>query len=166
MDGLRGEGMARRRERLAQLKKGPGVFRYNGKAVDSESIPTPLRNGRNQPVFDGSGMPVVDSSGRQVYERAGTIVRDSKGQPVLGGQPKVKTIPIEVFKLWGVDFPAGEPVEISDPQLALKLRCLAYFEELEAIDVAEEDDADEKPKRKRSRSAKKEIEAEQSESES
>ena len=135
----RGEGNEKRKDRLAKLKKGPGVFVYDGLGFDVEAIPTVLKIGRNVPVLDSEGMPVVDDSGRQVFEKQGKIVRDSKGQPVLGGVPKIKKTPLDVFEVRGMKFPKGEPVEVKDPSIALKLRCLERFEEVEAIEVVEAD---------------------------
>src|SRR5690348_1242330 len=101
----RGEGNRKRKDRQAQLKKGPGVFVYDGKALDHSCEPTPLLTSGKQPVFDASGMPVADRSGRQVYERAGQFVRDNKGNLVLGGPPKISTKPIATWTIGGVDFP-------------------------------------------------------------
>lgn len=139
----RGEGNAKRKERLAKLKKGPGVFVYDGSLCDTESIPTPLLVGKAQPVFDARGMPVVDKTGRQQYAPAGQFVRDESGQPVLGGTPKTVTRQLSTFKLRGFEFPAGKPVTVSDSALALKLRGMNGFEEVEAIQVETEPDAGE-----------------------
>lgn len=146
----RDEENAKRKQRLAKIKRGPGVFVYDGSHYDTNWIPTVKMTGREVPVLDGSGFPVMDGSGRQVYQRAGTPVRDDKGRPVLGGEPKVERIRLETVKIWGVDFPEGVPVEVKDTSLALKLRCLTAFEEIEP--KAEE--PIEKPKRKPGRPAK------------
>lgn len=126
----RGEGFAKRRERLAQLKRGPGTFVYDGSGCDTEMVPTPLLAGRDEPVLDDSGMPVIDASGRQVFRKAGTYVRDTSGNIVLGGVPKIVRKPIEVFVLQDVRFPTGEPVLVTSASLALKLRGMSCFEEL------------------------------------
>lgn len=128
---LRGDGNETRKKRLEKIKKGPGVFVYTGEAVDHEWEPTVLKVGRNVPVFNAHGMPVLDASGRQVFEKQGRIVRDEKGNPVLGGEPKKTTKKIETYSIRGVDFPEGEKIAVSDPSLALKLRCLGFFEEIE-----------------------------------
>ena len=142
----RGEGNMRRKDRLAKLKKGPGVFVYNGSSFDHESIPTPLLTGRNEPVLDANGMPVMDSSGRQVYQRAGSFVRGPKGEVVMGGVPKIKRTKIDVFKIRGVEFPEGERVTVEDPQLALKLRGMDAFDEVEP--EVEEETPEEAPKKR------------------
>jgi hypothetical protein len=130
----RGEGSAKRKERLARQKKGPGVFVYNGKGFDAEWHPTPLLVGKDEPVLDAGGMPVLDAVGRQVFKPAGQYKRDSKGHIVMGGVPRTEKKPIAVFELWGVKFPAGVAVSVEDPALALKLRRLAVFEEVEELE--------------------------------
>jgi hypothetical protein len=134
----RGEGNAKRRERLARQKKGPGVFVYNGKAFDTEWHPTPLLVGKDEPVLDSGGYPVLDSSGRQVFKPAGQYKRDSKGHIVMGGVPRVEAKPLPVFVVRGIEFPAGKKVAVDDPSLALKLRCLGMFDEAEADEADDE----------------------------
>jgi len=131
MAALRGEGNATRRDRLAKLKHGPGVFVYDGGGFDTECIPTPKKHGKKTPVLSDDGMPVLDQSGRQVFERAGTLVRDMSGRPVLGGEPKVNRIPLEVLKVAGIALPTGEPVKVDDATVALKLRCMSLVKEIE-----------------------------------
>lgn len=126
----RGEGSAKRRERLAQLKRGAGTFVYLG-GHDVEFQPTPLKIGRNEPLLDESGMPVVDGTGRQVFKPAGGIARDSTGKPMLGGDPKVVRHKLDELNVRGVVFPKGKPVKVEDAALALKLRCMQSFEEVE-----------------------------------
>lgn len=142
----RGEGMQRRRDRLAKIKKGPGWFVYTGDAVATEYSPTPLLYGKQVPVLLENGMPAIDGSGRQIFEVAGSAVRDSVGRPMLGGPPKVTRHEIATYKLRGVSFPKGEPVRVDDEDLALKLRCLGkvIFEEVEPVQV-EEAEGDELP---------------------
>jgi len=150
----RDEGNARRKDRLAKQKKGPGVFVYSGEAHDTEWVPTILTVGKRTPVLDDRGLPIVDRSGRQVYERAGAVVQDDKGRPVMGGTPKVKRISLDVLTVRGVAFPAGKKVVVDDHALALKLRCMSHFEEVDA-DAAEVEAKDEAPaKPKRGRKAK------------
>ena len=136
----RSEESKSRKLRQARLKRGPGVFVYEGGAYDTEWVPTYLKVGRNVPVFDANSMPVVDGSGRQVYEKAGALVRDSKGQPVLGGTPEMKRIPLDVFVVRGKEFPKGKEVVVDDPSLALKLRGMDFIEEVEgeALEIVEE----------------------------
>lgn len=127
-----------RKKRMAKIKRGPGVFTYDGSGFDTEYVPTPKLVGRDTPVLDGSGMPVLDGSGRQVFQRPNTPERDIEGKVVLGGVPKVLRHKIEVYKLRGVEFPAGKPVQVNDASLALKLRCLPCFVEGEAAVKAHE----------------------------
>jgi hypothetical protein len=122
---------------MAGVKKGPGVFVYDGTQQDTEAVPTPLLKGRNVPVLDGDGVPVVDGAGRQLFERAGDIVRDEKGRPVMGGKPKATKTAMSTLVLWGVEFPAGKTIEVPDAALALKLRCHPCFKELEAVELIE-----------------------------
>jgi hypothetical protein len=133
----RSEGNEKRKDRLAKIKKGPGVFVYGGEAYDTEAVPTQLKVGKNVPLLDQDGMPVTDRSGRPMFERAGRVVQDSKGQPVLGGEPIIKRKRITTYKLRGLEFPEGVAVEVSDAAVALKLRCLGLFEELEGEAAAE-----------------------------
>jgi hypothetical protein len=153
---LRDEENAKRKQRLAQIKRGPGVFVYAGTAVDTEWVPTILRTRKASPAFGADGLPVFNEDGEQVFEKAGKPVRDSKGNPVLGGPPKKLTHKIEVFKIRGLEFPEGEPVKVSDPSLALKLRCMSHFDEVAAGTEVETEPA---PK-KRGRSKKPEVETE------
>ncbi len=129
-----------RKLRKAKIKRGPGVFVYDGSLIDTEWVPQALRMGKNVAVLDANGMPVLDATGRQIFEKSGAPVRDEKGQPVLGGEPKVVKHPIEVYKLWGVEFPAGKEVVVDDPTLAAKLRGMDGFDEVEgaALEVVEE----------------------------
>ena len=128
----RDEDNRTRKQRLAQIKRGPGVFVYDGSAVDSHWEPTPLRAGRQEPMLDNDGMPVLDAAGRQRHMRVGALLKGKDGRPVMGGEPKKTFIPIETYKIWGSEFPTGEPVEVSDQALARKLRCLGCFDEVEA----------------------------------
>jgi hypothetical protein len=127
----RDEEHKRRKDRLAKQKRGPGTFVYDGAACDTEWIATPMLKGQNVALMDASGMPVVDGAGRQMFEKANSHVTDSTGRPVMGGRPKVVTHKIEVYKLRGVEFPAGKPVKVENDSLALKLRCMAHFTEVE-----------------------------------
>lgn len=136
----RDEEHAKRRQRLAKQKKGPGVFVYDGSAVDTESIPTILTLGKDTPVFDAHGVPRIDSTGRQIFDRQGTPVLVN-GRPQLGGEPRVNRKPIEIFKLWGQEFPKGKAVEVDNDSLALKLRMLPFFEEVEGEKKSEEEQA-------------------------
>ena len=139
----RGEGNAKRKERLARQKKGPGVFAYDGSGFDTEWIPTPRVTGDQEAVLGEDGMPALDGSGRQIFKPAGQFIRDKQGRLVMGGIPKVKRTPIEVFKLRGVSFPAGKEVVVDDPTMALKLRCMPCFEEREMGAIRVETEPDE-----------------------
>ena len=138
----RGDGNMKRKERVARLKKGPGLFVYNGTAKDHDWSPTPQTVGKAVQMLDDAGMPVVDGSGRPVYERESKYVRDAKGNVVMGGPPKIKTRLLDVFNLWGVEFPEGERVEVTNAALALKLRGMDGFDE---VDEATDEAADETP---------------------
>jgi len=128
----REEDSRRRSGRLAQLKKGPGVFVYGGNAVDTDAIPTPLLIGRDEPLLDTNGMPVLDPAGRQVMKPAGRHATDDEGRVIMGGVPKIVKKPLATFVIRGITFPRGEPVVVGDPGLALKLRGMDCFEEVDA----------------------------------
>lgn len=127
----REEGYARRRDRVAMLKKGPGVFVYLGTAFDVESVPTPKLVGAKAPVLDADGLPVKDAAGRQVFRPSGAYVTDENGNTVYGGEPKIIKHKIAEFKIRGYEFPKGKKVQVSDAVLALKLRGMDCFEEVE-----------------------------------
>lgn len=128
----RGEGHAKRSERLAKQKKGPGVFVYLGTAMAIEETPTPLLTDEKKPVFTEDGMPAFDAAGRQVFKPAGIPQRDSRGHIIMGGVPKRKEVKLDPYVLRGVSFPSGKPVKVDSAALALKLRCMAHFEEVDA----------------------------------
>ena len=132
----RDEENRRRSGRLAQLKKGPGVFVYGGQAVDTDAIPTPRLIGRDEPLLDKEGMPVLDAAGRQVMKPAGRHATDDEGRVIMGGIPKIVKKPLDTFKLRGVSFPKGEPVSVSDAGLALKIRGMDCFEEVTGKEAA------------------------------
>ena len=48
---------------------------------------------------------------------------------------KILSRPDETYHLWGVAFPAGVPVEVTDERLAHKCRCLSQLHEV-AVDQA------------------------------
>jgi len=124
--------METHKEKLAKLAKGPGVFVYLGGAYDHEWKPTPKLSGKKEPLLTAEGMPVMDRSGRQIYKPAGEIQRDDSGQPIMGGIPEKKRIEVKVFSMWGVEFPKGEKVGVSNEALALKLRARSeLFDEIE-----------------------------------
>lgn len=154
----REEGHQRRKDRLAKQKKGPGAFVYTGESVDTHWSPTPKLTGTRAPALAADGMPVVDAAGRQIYKPAGQIVTDERGIPVLGGVPKVERTPVESRIVRGVSFPKGKPVAV-DAALALKLRCMAHFEEVEAVQIETEPspvsaEAEEEPAKRRGRPKK------------
>ncbi len=121
---------ATRKGRIAQQKKGPGVFKYLGTANDRASEPTIKLLGRAVAKLDSNGMPVTDASNRQVFEKQGRPVVGVNGQPMMGGIPKVTVTPITTYNLWGMDFPTGQEVTVVDRKLALKLRVMTCFEEV------------------------------------
>ena len=123
--------MLNRAQKIAKLdlRDGPGVFSYIGGAFDTESTPTVLRYGRNEPEFGADELPVVDRAGRQVFKRVGHIAVDESGKPRLGGPPTVKRIEMSTFKVGGVTFQRGEKIVVYDHKLALKLRVSEFFDE-------------------------------------
>jgi hypothetical protein len=155
----RGEGNETRKKRLEKLKKGPGVFIYNGEAEDTEYVPTPLLTGRKEPLLDDRGLPVTDRAGRQIYAPSGQVVRNGKGEPMLGGIPQIVKHKIEVFVVRGVEFPAGKEVVVNDSSLALKLRGMTHFAEVDAVEAAPE--GEEPAPKKRGRPKKGEPSAEE-----
>lgn len=54
------------------------------------------------------------------------------------GHP-AKTDLDDAFTLWGVTFPKGQPVEVSDPKLIKKLEALGGFAEAVPVRVTTED---------------------------
>lgn len=128
----REEGNRTHAERRSQLRGGPGIFVYDGEEYDNSSEPTVLlADGVSQEMFDDHGRPVVDSSGRQVYQRRGTVVRDADGNPVMGGIPKITREKIAVRVIQGVKFPAGSHVKVKNAALAVKLRGMDHFVEVD-----------------------------------
>jgi len=123
-----------RKQRQANIKRGPGVFVYDGSAMDSASRPTFKRNGRLVAVLDDDGFPVTDTSGNQVHEQSGSFVKDRSGARILGGVPEVTMTPMDVFKMKSrngrpLDFPVGKEVVVSDVDIAFRLRMLDCFSE-------------------------------------
>lgn len=144
----RGEGSQTRAQRLSRVKRGPGVFVYNGEGMDHESKPTIMKRGREEPVFGADGSMVLDVAGRQVKQAIGEPVRNERGELMMGGAPIVERKPVPVFRFVNHQFKAGEPVAVRDESLALKLRSMGCFEEVDPSAI-------EKPKAK----AKKSIDA-------
>lgn len=155
----RDEENSSRKKRHAKMKRGPGVFVYDGSLHDPSVEPTPLLVGTKEPVFDASGMPVADGSGRQVFQRAGIPVTDERGEVVRGGTPRPVHEQMDTWTIRGVVFPEGKAVRVADAALALKLRGMDGFAELEG-EAAEAADEPEAPKRGRGRRRKVETELE------
>ena len=126
----------RHHERLSQVSSAPGTFVYDGSHVAVEHSPTAMRVGKDVPILDADGMPVV-IKGVQQFQPAGQFVRGSDGNPVLGGKPKETRIKLTTKTVFGVEFPEGKPVVVTDRALAQKLRCLSGFSEVEAAGEAE-----------------------------
>lgn len=122
--------------RLAQMKTGPGTFVYDGGHCVVEHEPTIKLVGKKEPVFDSDGAPMVDAQGRLIYKKAGRPALTPEGRPILGGVPKAKRIELSTYKLRGVEFPKGVPVDVDDEDLALKLRCLGAVREIEEGEAA------------------------------
>lgn len=146
-------------QRLAKVKKGPGTFVYLGGACDTEAIPGIPAMGKDghqlrSVVFmtvedeDGKKVQVIDpkssEKGELVWLKAPRFVRreiepyklripgvegvydaDAKGYVAKKG-PDGKDRPLFL------ELPKGKPVKVSHPNLAIKLRCLKFFEEVEA----------------------------------
>lgn len=96
-----------RKGRREKFKRGPGWFVYDGSETDTESIP--------QPKFMHNGKPDLDHNGKQKN----------------GGPPLLKLIPIETYVLQGHEFPKGVPVRVELDALALKLRGMNAFVEVD-----------------------------------
>ena len=116
--------------RLAAISKDLGTFVYDGLGVSVEHSPTPLKSGKKDPVFDERGAPVIDRDGNQMFETPGRIRKDSNGNVILGGPPKEERVVMTSRTVFGVEFPAGKPVVVTDLALAQKLRCLHGFSEI------------------------------------
>lgn len=160
----RDEENSRRKQRIKNIKRGPGVFVYDGSLFAVESIPTIKLVGSREPVLDEAGFPVTDGSGRQVFKRSGDPVKDENGKPVLGGTPKIKRTQLDVYTIRGTAFPKGEAVEVG-ASLAFKLRCMDGFEEQGVEEEGDEPEAatpngEAKPRRKKKRSYRKRAAAE------
>jgi hypothetical protein len=138
----RDEGNSRRRERQALLKKGPGTFAYNGGSFDIEHVPTPKLIGKDVPSLDADGLPILDAAGRQVMKPAGIHATDEDGSVIMGGVPKVIKRPLSVFNIRGIDFPKGAPVAVDAP-LALKLRGMDCFDEVDESAVQKDKEIEE-----------------------
>jgi len=122
---------ASRKERLKDIKRGPGYFAYNGKALSIEDTPTYKMSNKRMYKYNPDGTLALDAQGRPRMVSAGIPERDVNGRPMLGGEPKRAYTPIETYTMWGVEFPPGKPVYVSKKSLALKLRCSPYFNEVE-----------------------------------
>lgn len=137
-------GEHRTREgRLAQLKRGPGVFVYDGSHQDVSFKPTVLRYGKNVYKYNDDGTIALNGSGDPVYENERRAVLDSQGRPVMGGKPERLAKAIDVKVVRGVKFPKDEPIKVADPALALKLRGMDGFQEVD--ESAAPDAVGEKP---------------------
>ena len=173
----RDEDNKRRRDRMKSVKKGPGVFVYDGSWNDTEWHPTYLRTGKQVAAMAPDGMPLIDAQGRQVYQSAGQIVRDSKGNPQFGGEPVEKLIPKDEVTIQAgpekpsggyarVTLKAGVPVRVKDEHVAMKLRRMDGFDELEGEELKAFEESEkaepvaiDKPKRGRPRKTVDEVTA-------
>ena len=147
--------------RLGKMGRGPGVFVYDGGRYVVEHSPTVLLTKKKQIRTDEDGAPVQDSSGRLVYDPAGQPVLDHDGiTPRMGGKPKAQRIELAELVVWGVKFPKGKHVKVSDAALALKLRCLGVREVGAAGEAAEVDEpVSGRERKKRDKKAKEHSEA-------
>jgi hypothetical protein len=124
--------MENRKARQAKLKTGPGTFKYIGGEFDTHAEPTVLKTSKRAAKLDENGAPVFDRAGRAVMEPAGTIVRDDRGNPMLGGPPIVSRKERDPYVVRRIEFPKGKAVLVEDESLALKLRGMECFEEVGA----------------------------------
>ena len=147
---------ANQKERLQKLKQGEGTFVYRGGAFDTEAVPGIPYIGKdgNQArsvVFttvedaDGKKVQIVDpkssDKGDLVWKKAPQFNRTEMksyrmriGSVVAKHEDGVGLVAKtdangKVPKLF-LEFAAGKPVFVGDPRMALKLRCLPFFEEV------------------------------------
>ncbi len=144
------------KERLQKVKQGAGTFVYQGGACDTEAVPgEPLIGKDGHQVVTVPLITVQDADGKSV------TVADpkggGKGQPVWKKAPKFIRTEMKVFKMAvpgvvgeivdGVmvakplhdgtvpalflEFEKGKSVHVADSRMALKLRCLKFFKEVD-----------------------------------
>ena len=141
-----------RKERLAQIKRGAGVFMYLGGEFDTAWTPTTLVSKAKMPILDDTGLPTYDAAGRPAMQPAGVPILTPDGQRQLGGVPIRKEREVSTYVLWGKEFPKGEAVKVVSSRLAIKLRCFGSFKELDASEIAAaKKPKAEKPKTKKSK---------------
>lgn len=163
----RSDDNRRRKDRLKQMKRGPGVFVYEGGHKSVDFIPTIKTRDKFEPVVDEDGAIVTDELGRPTFKAIGKeIVKDHRGMPMLGGKPKRIVHEHETFSMpgWALEgeeplvFEVGVPQRVKDPVFALKLRCHGACRELEGAELdaffAAEAAETEAPKAKRGRKPK------------
>jgi hypothetical protein len=149
------------------MKRGPGVFVYEGGHKSVEEHPTVKTRDKHEPVVDEDGAVKVDANGRVQTRQVGKqIVMDHNGMPMLGGKPKRKLITHDTFSLpgWTAEgedvqvFEQNVPQQVTNAALALKLRCHGACRELEGAELeawlAREASEAEAPKAKRGRPRK------------
>lgn len=99
-------------------------------------------------VYDGSAK---DHDVTPAVSRKGEDGRPMKRKYV---QPaKYVFTPVDTYKLWGVEFPKGVPVEVTNAALIKKAQALGCFKETSAIEALAEPSGEEAPKRRRGRLA-------------
>ena len=155
----------KRKNRLKQMKRGPGVFVYEGGHKSVDFIPTIKTRQKLEPVIDEDGAIVTDEQGRPQFRSVGLVpVLDHRGQHQMGGAPKKKFVEHDTFSMpgWAAEGEAPQVFEIGEPQraraeFALKLRCHGALRELEGEELAEWEASQaeaEAPKAKRGRKPK------------
>lgn len=149
---------ANQAERLSKFKQGEGYFVYLGGACDTEAIPgVPLMGKDGHQVTTVPLITVQDENGQPVT--VADPKGGGKAKPVWKKAPEFRRTEIKVYKfrLPGVDaewsdeaksfvpklgadgkapqlwleMPIGKVVFVSDPTLALKLRRMKFFKEVD-----------------------------------
>lgn len=117
--------MISKEQRMAKLKKGPGVFSYNGNAFDTESIPGEI----NYAIV------------KNLSEITDEVLSNPRSYVV---QPKVIRKQLGSVKVQGIVFNKGDKVSVDSIDLAFKLRAMGCFDEHEekAEDTASGGDGD------------------------
>ncbi len=158
----------RQRNRLKLMKRGPGVFVYEGGHKTVDFIPTIKTRQKLEPVIDEDGAIVTDEQGRPQFRSVGLVpVLDHRGQHQMGGIPKRKINEHDTFCMpgWAAEGEEPQVFEIGVPQraraeFAFKLRKLGAVRELEGEELAAWEASQtepEQPKAKRGRKPKSEA---------
>jgi hypothetical protein len=101
-----------------------------------------LKQGPGTFVYDGSAADTEYVPGKALKSK-GKIVGWER-------EPVLKKLPLDVYDLRGYRFPVGEAVYVEDAGLALKMRGMGCFEEIEAEGESAEGEPKKRGKRKKS----------------